>query len=109
MKNISCIELKNICYEVGDRIIFKNFSQTFERGKIYCIVGTLLSVFMVHFIFQKNGMADYIIGNAVFVRLRNVSFELFLLHFSVMLLLPQYVLHLKCSARQVYSRRLLYR
>ena len=39
LENIYRVELKNICYEVGDRIIFKNFSQTFERGKIYCIVG----------------------------------------------------------------------
>ena len=39
LENIYRVELKNICYEVGDRMIFKNFSQTFERGKIYCIVG----------------------------------------------------------------------
>ena len=39
LENIYRVELKNIFYEVGDRIIFKNFSQTFERGKIYCIVG----------------------------------------------------------------------
>ena len=51
----------------------------------------LLSVFMVHFIAQKNGVANYIIGNAVFVHLGNVSFELFLIHFPVMLLLPNYV------------------
>ena len=38
LENIYRVELKNICYEVGDRIIFKNFSQTFERGKIYCLV-----------------------------------------------------------------------
>ena len=39
LEDIYRVELKNICYEIGNRIIFKNFSQTFERGKIYCLVG----------------------------------------------------------------------
>jgi len=39
LENIYRVELKNICYEVGGRIIFKNFSQIFERGKVYCLVG----------------------------------------------------------------------
>ena len=39
LKKIDSVELKNICYEVGGRKIFDNFSCEFERGKIYCLVG----------------------------------------------------------------------
>lgn len=39
LKKIDRVELKNISYEVSGRKIFDNFSCTFERGKIYCLVG----------------------------------------------------------------------
>ena len=38
-KSISRVDVENISYEVAGRKIFENFSYSFERGKIYCLVG----------------------------------------------------------------------
>lgn len=49
------LELKNICYSIGEREIIKNLSYTFQKGKIYGFLGpngsgksTLLDIIVGH-------------------------------------------------------------
>ena len=39
LARITAITLRAVSYEIDGRKILENFSATFERGKIYCIVG----------------------------------------------------------------------
>ena len=39
LERITKINLRGVSCEIGGRKILENFSQTFERGKIYCLVG----------------------------------------------------------------------
>ena len=39
LTSIKFIELSDVSYSFSERIIFNSFTQTFERGRIYCLVG----------------------------------------------------------------------
>ncbi len=50
----------------------------------------ILSVLIFYFV-NKKGAANYLTGNFFFVHLGNISFELFLIHYVVVALMPNYV------------------
>ena len=39
LARITEINLRELTYEIDGRKILENFSATFERGKIYCVIG----------------------------------------------------------------------
>lgn len=66
LSNISSIELKNINFKHDDLHLFNNFSYTFEKGNIYCIVGengsgksTLIDILLGIYINEFSGQVMY--------------------------------------------------
>ena len=65
LEKINIIELNNVKYQFNKQVILNDFTYTFERGKIYCIVGkngagktTLLNV-ICNLLKPQNGEVKY--------------------------------------------------
>ena len=67
-------------------IFFNAYTQYCWFPSIFLI----LAVLFIYFI-SRRGIMDYLLGNWLPVYLGNISFELFLLHFPIILLLPKYI------------------
>ena len=65
LKRIESIEVRNVNFSFGEQKILTNFSKTFERDKIYCIVG-------------KNGAGKSTLMNLICDMIRPNSGEIFL-------------------------------
>ncbi|VEG71526.1 Acyltransferase family [[Pasteurella] aerogenes] len=54
----------------------------------------VFDVILIHLVFVRGGVFDYILGNRLFVHLGNISFELYILHGEIIALLKKWLLPL---------------